>query len=922
MRCGVSHQADKKRSTACYVVNFLSHSIVVLSENSRDMDSGEIRSDATADDQCTAKEEEEVTICAESLESSRPDLESSISSMDIQLSKETASVPKKIIEQWLTSAPVEYALSDELYHEIQTVVDEASTRLEDDDDREHMGGSSTQPFSDERSSSSSSSSSSAAADDVFLIIDVMIGPEETATIEIRQTDVPLDLAKAFVAQNNLHESMISNLVQHIETQMQSAMKPPAPALVMTQEDVEGSSNADDFVALHSHEREEHNCLANLGQKKRVSVFERLYSAARTREARVRAQIATQEQEKEAQIEAESRREVSTPRINPKSRKLAQQRRRQVVNPKHITERLYDMGVAKLLKSGSKDKKKKPREEEQEPWTCAKCAKLNSRHVVTCQRIIAMTNTEMAFQPTNVQLLSENFGRRCSYPRGRDFRPTRISTTRHDPSFVPTTTTTVMVPGHRPSAPYRHRGRPTSAEAWTFHPTVNARSRQLAPTSRHGTTALHSSLYLEAGRRRRSQREREEAHYAQYPFQPEISTSRRTPPSRYPVVERLTTTRAAGTNGAKDDDLELDPETGQRWFHPRVGRAPIVSRNASNLPIGDFLYASRGNMAALRENQQEAREERRVAHMKSATRVSLYSAQLAERRETRRSQALFRDLCDLTSHVKHPDKDKSSLDKPELLLDIAHSLTHESLPADIQSVLRTVMRSRSRSNVLSCEDFVSLVRHEHWTSDLRKTKRLTFEDVRIEEEEEEELTFRPTIDPVSSAMMKDRHGPEIFESLYQDHARNQDQHQRRLARDQEQFEAECPFRPTLVATKEPRRRMWSNMYHKLGYELNVDNDDDDALGVLPLKTVRPHVRPWSTTIQDKVQSSPWTKTPPDHPRPISNKSDKRIKTFGMPEFQHTTLDDILASGAERLTEEDDDAYDEEVHDYLADDEILP
>lgn len=37
--------------------------------------------------------------------------------------------------------------------------------------------------------------------------------------------------------------------------------------------------------------------------------------------------------------------------------------------------------------------------------------------------------------------------------------------------------------------------------------------------------------------------------------------------------------------------DWDDRTGQQLFHPRTGRAPLFNRNAADLPIGDYLYAS-------------------------------------------------------------------------------------------------------------------------------------------------------------------------------------------------------------------------------------------------------------------------------------------------------------------------------------------
>ena len=125
------------------------------------------------------------------------------------------------------------------------------------------------------------------------------------------------------------------------------------------------------------------------------------------------------------------------------------------------------------------------------------------------------------------------------------------------------------------------------------------------------------LYDDAQRRREKQDEYYAWEAGQYTFKPDIGVNKiREHPdlgSRKKFYERM-------HKSGKDKEYKLkkkriaadtvDGETGQKLFHPKVGRAPNFVRNAHGLPVHDFLFASRHEYND-KKRLLEAEERRRL-----------------------------------------------------------------------------------------------------------------------------------------------------------------------------------------------------------------------------------------------------------------------------------------------------------------------
>lgn len=51
-------------------------------------------------------------------------------------------------------------------------------------------------------------------------------------------------------------------------------------------------------------------------------------------------------------------------------------------------------------------------------------------------------------------------------------------------------------------------------------------------------------------------------------------------------------------------LRVDPKTQQPLFHPQTGRSPLFDRNTAELPIGDYLFASRHEFDDMKERLRD------------------------------------------------------------------------------------------------------------------------------------------------------------------------------------------------------------------------------------------------------------------------------------------------------------------------------
>jgi len=118
------------------------------------------------------------------------------------------------------------------------------------------------------------------------------------------------------------------------------------------------------------------------------------------------------------------------------------------------------------------------------------------------------------------------------------------------------------------------------ELCPFRPQIDVRSRSLARGKRPAHVSLHEHLYREAQERTKREENLREEILRSHPYKPDIGVNAsHCFKEEANVVERLSKVPPA----QEDPNLTHDPETGQPWFNPNVGRGPLFNRNAGNLP---------------------------------------------------------------------------------------------------------------------------------------------------------------------------------------------------------------------------------------------------------------------------------------------------------------------------------------------------
>ena len=166
---------------------------------------------------------------------------------------------------------------------------------------------------------------------------------------------------------------------------------------------------------------------------------------------------------------------------------------------------------------------------------------------------------------------------------------------------------------------------------TFQPTISEKSRKIVsrkrrmtkkkhnkgqtmrgrttfhqgPSEFHMSTSMSSrerkfeELYDDAKRRREKQDEYYAWQEGQYTFKPDIGVNKvREHPDHgnqkdfYERMHQSGKTKEQNLYARRLNATTKDPKTGQKLFHPKIGRAPNFIRNAHNLPVHDFLFASR------------------------------------------------------------------------------------------------------------------------------------------------------------------------------------------------------------------------------------------------------------------------------------------------------------------------------------------
>lgn len=148
-----------------------------------------------------------------------------------------------------------------------------------------------------------------------------------------------------------------------------------------------------------------------------------------------------------------------------------------------------------------------------------------------------------------------------------------------------------------------------------------------------------ALYADAKQRQLRTEQYENWFPEDQTFHPDIGANKYRPTtdaSEEEFLNRLTYSKQM-TPAAELE--ERDATTGQPLFHPRTGRAPLFNRNAADLPIGDYLYASG---LELEDEKERRRYEAAVEQQESVNRskASVNSHLLTEGMRRRRLREIF------------------------------------------------------------------------------------------------------------------------------------------------------------------------------------------------------------------------------------------------------------------------------------------
>ena len=157
------------------------------------------------------------------------------------------------------------------------------------------------------------------------------------------------------------------------------------------------------------------------------------------------------------------------------------------------------------------------------------------------------------------------------------------------------------------------------ETCPFKPTIDEKSKSLARGKRRtDDVPFHTQLFRDAAEKNIKDESLRESVHASFSYKPDIGVNASYVFEKNNVIDRLNKV----PEWKNDPHLDTDPETGQAWFTPRVGRGPLFDRNAGSLPIGDFLFASRNEFKNSREQMQQ---EVQVELQKQASRGFMSSA---------------------------------------------------------------------------------------------------------------------------------------------------------------------------------------------------------------------------------------------------------------------------------------------------------
>uniref|UniRef100_K3WPU9 PFU domain-containing protein n=1 Tax=Globisporangium ultimum (strain ATCC 200006 / CBS 805.95 / DAOM BR144) TaxID=431595 RepID=K3WPU9_GLOUD len=410
---------------------------------------------------------------------------------------------------------------------------------------------------------------------------------------------------------------------------------------------------------------------------------------------------------------------------------------------------------------------------------------------------------------------------------------------------------------------------------------------------------HLALYEESFHVRANRQAREEEYMRQYSFKPDIGVNSlwiSEDRSKDDLVERLAVSKyqemeqkrlALHEKYAPD----RDPHSGRAFFKPETGRAPIFNRNEKGLPIGEFLHESHREQQEyhrrlLQQSMQEIHEQSHQGFVSESSRQAL--ARRKQKTFSRIFDALLRVSTDppacareggqpgVGSFPQGPSKEETpaastvssvpeintteelvvptNVDIQKLPHEIAHVVpivfefaNHE--PFDREQFAGFMEKLMTEVPGLTYTQVLFLAENLNDGKSSRSSRADDKNQQRDQDDDEEQLTFHPTIDKNSGIIAK-KHGradrSKVFQALsqYFEHYKNRKEQIKK--QQQREFERLHPFQPTFVSKH--RKQQANEFYSKIKRtgEKQEEKQEEQLEGADRLSTAianaRPCVRP--------------------------------------------------------------------------------
>eukprot|EP00742_Colponemidia_sp_Colp-10_P009455 GILJ01010311.1.p1 GENE.GILJ01010311.1~~GILJ01010311.1.p1 ORF type:complete len:848 (-),score=134.53 GILJ01010311.1:87-2630(-) len=335
---------------------------------------------------------------------------------------------------------------------------------------------------------------------------------------------------------------------------------------------------------------------------------------------------------------------------------------------------------------------------------------------------------------------------------------------------------------------------------TFQPIVNRRSEKLVQQrvthirpdgSASGST--HEHLFQDAERRKMKVEEYEQWLPEEHTFHPDIGSNKFRPKldsDSTSFVDRL-------VHSKKDSEeeiehlrqkihAEVDPATGKPLYKPTIGRAPSFNRNTADLPIGDFLFASRFEFTEVREKLRQ-QEDERLTQLAKRPFARGNSLKILEEKKKERFHDLF-----------------NHLDKEKLGYLTAVNCSVSDLEPELITALGPISAKLAADPQLQMDynQFQTLFDEE-----LRNYKAGPLNQILISRRHKEgedsigrEYSFKPDVNRHSEELVKhkraDRNTP-IYEALMKEKDVWEEKRKKEAAHKQQEELSQCTFAPKIL-----------------------------------------------------------------------------------------------------------------------------